>query len=72
MIRFLIIDETLANYLATKIDEEYTPGYNTDPKYYFYKDSYTISELPYTEELTETVADGLTPINPQKPMFPKK
>lgn len=71
-IRFLQITETEAIGLAAKIDEVYTPGYDSLPKFHFYKDDYTPEEELSVVELTELEADGLTPIDPTKPMFPKK
>lgn len=71
-IRFLQIAESEAIGLANKVDEIYTPGYDSIPKYHFYKDEYSEEEELSVVELTELEADGLTPINPTKPMFPKK
>lgn len=73
MITLLKISQSQANNLANKVDEVYTPCYSsTSLQYYFYKTSYTASEIPNTVTLPYTYADGLTPVNPSKPMFPKK
>lgn len=70
MIKFLKIDAAEASLIADNKDEIYTPAYNIAEEYFFYKDTY--SEEDPTAEMDEIVADGLTPINPTKPMFPRK
>lgn len=73
MITLLKITQSEANNLANKSSEIYTPCYSSTPlQYYFYKASYTASEIPNTITMPYTYADGLTPVNPSKPMFPRK
>lgn len=73
VIKFLKISRAQANVYAANPNLEYTPF--LDPRisqYYFYKDSYTTIELRSTVDLLDSHVDGLTPIDPTKPMFPRK
>lgn len=70
--RFLRLTEQEALVIAADNTQIYTPGYNSLPKYFFYKDNYTKLEEVNTVELTDLELEGLTPIDPTKPMFPKK
>lgn len=73
LITFLQISQSQANNLANKPNEVYSPfrDQNTN-KYYIFKDSYTSTELPNTVNLQDSYVDGLTPIDPTKPLFPRK
>lgn len=70
--RFLLITETEAYTLAGDNTQTYTPGYNSIPKYHFYKDKFETEDEPNIVELDDLEADGLTPIDPTKPIFPKR
>jgi len=71
--KLLRISPIQATTLSNDVNQVFTPGYLTvEDNYYFYKEVYTSAELLDTTELTFTQLDGLTPIDPTKPMFPKK
>ena len=70
---FLKITQTQANQLANSLVEDFSPGYDSiNDKYYIYSPPYTTAEQFNVADLLPIVYEGLTPINPNKPMFPKK
>lgn len=68
----LRLNEATALLIADDPNEEYTPGLEGYDVYYLFKASYSPEELLAVEEVSEERVDGLTPVNPSKPMFPRK
>jgi len=56
--------------LANDNNELYTSCEAPGSKFYIYRDVYISSDIVHN--LSFAQMDGLTPINPNKPMFPKK
>lgn len=69
MIKFLRINAGEASVLAEDNNEIYTPAYNQYEEYFIFREEYDPIDEPNTTELTTTEADGLTPVNPSKPIF---
>lgn len=70
---FLRLNLTQAKELADDPNEEYSPVYDSlSIAHYIYSPPYTSTELIDVHTLSSTQLDGLTPINPTKPMFPRK
>jgi len=70
---FKKVSEHTAIYFANDNNEIYTSSYSNDlDQYYIFKELYTTTDLPNIVSLSNLQMDGLTPINPNKPMFPKK
>jgi len=70
--KFIEITLTQADSIAADPYRLFTSCYrvlNTNAKQYLYYDE---NNDPNAITLTDTQLDGLTPINPTKPMFPKK
>lgn len=73
LITFLKITQSEAIGLANKPDTVYSPFLDQNiNQYYIFKESYTSAELPRTVNLWESYVDGLTPIDPTKPIFKRK
>lgn len=72
MIKFLRINAGEASVLAEDNNEIYTPAYNQYEEYFIFREEYDPSDEINTIELSLVEADGLTPMNPTKPMFPRK
>lgn len=73
IIKFLKISRAQANVYAANPNVPYTPFLDQRiNQYYFYKENYSPIEIPNTVELLDSYVDGLTPIDPTKPMFPRK
>jgi len=69
--KFLVLSQTQATNVANDSTKTYTPGY--DPianKYYLYTTD-TDDVKSSTVSLAVTQADGLTPVNPTKPIYPR-
>jgi len=66
---FKKITKASSNAYAQSTNELYSP-FELNDKFYLYRDIYT--SLDNVVALSESQLFGLTPINPNKPMFPKK
>jgi len=70
---FLRLTTTQLATATNNSNEIYTPVYDgVSQSHYIYRDTYTSVELPDVYNLSQTQLDGLTPIDPTKPMFPKR
>jgi hypothetical protein len=70
--KFLQITETESRALSVDPNQVYTPAFYDFRLHLFYKDEYTETELENCIDLDDEQLDGLTPIDPTKPMFPRK
>lgn len=72
MIELLNVDITEAYNISFDPNEEFTASVDEDNACWLYKKSYTVEERPLVQSFNLEQQDGLTPIDPTKPRFPKK